>query len=51
MKKFLVTIFDGKETRFYNTEDKNIYLAETKVVKYHTSFGYNIVKVSSIEIR
>jgi len=51
MKTFSISIFDGQYTRFYTTEDKNIYLAENKVIKYHMSFGYKVVKVSSVEIR
>lgn len=49
MKKYTVNIFDGTYTTVYTTEDKDIFNAENKIIKYHTALGGTVVKVTTIE--
>ena len=45
MKRFIVKIFDGKQTRYYTIMERNIFRAESKMIDYHQGFGRKVVRV------
>lgn len=51
MNKYTVRIFDGKYTTIYTTEDKDIFVAENKILRYHRALGGSVVKVTTTEQR
>ena len=50
-KKFVVRIFDGKYTTFYNVIVENIFTAENKILRYHRALGGDVIKVTTTEQR
>ena len=49
-RTFVVRIFDGTNTTFYDIKEVDIFRAENKAIRFHTALGGSVIKVQTTDI-